>query len=101
MLNWLQGTAEKIYHSADKGAHSPLQSRRVFERALPGCLMDLKQTLSFGFNLQFIKNKASAIRERLSQEKWGFTIRDKKDFLGFCTVFDKKVTILLRMPYVF
>ena len=88
LLNWLEGMAENNA-IVPPGAPSPLQSRRVFERALLGCLMDAKQASSLGFNLQFIKNTASAVRERLSQEQWRLTIRAEKDFLDACTKFQK------------
>ena len=88
LLKWLERMAE-TNAIVPPGAPSPLQSRRVFERALLGCLMDGEQTSSLGFNLQHIKNTASAVRERLSQEQWRLTIRAEKDFLDACTRFHK------------
>jgi uncharacterized circularly permuted ATP-grasp superfamily protein/uncharacterized alpha-E superfamily protein len=88
LLTWLQGMAENNA-IVPPGAPSPLQSRRVFERALLSCLMDKAQASSLGFNLQFIKNTASAVRERLSQEQWRLTLQAEKDFLQSCEVFEK------------
>jgi uncharacterized alpha-E superfamily protein len=88
LLKWLEGMAE-TNAIVPIGAPSPLQSRRVFERALLGCLMDVNQASSLGFNLQHIKNTATAVRERLSQEQWRLTIRAEKDFLDACTTFHK------------
>jgi len=63
------------------------QARRVFERALIANLADTGQAASVGFNLRALKNAASAVRERLSQEQWHVIVRSEADFFQRCAVF--------------
>jgi uncharacterized circularly permuted ATP-grasp superfamily protein/uncharacterized alpha-E superfamily protein len=52
------------------GVPSPLQSARVFERALVHALTDAEGASSVGFNLNALRGCAYALRERLTQEHW-------------------------------
>lgn len=56
------------------------QSRRVFERALIANLADTSQAASVGYNLQALKDAASAVRERLSQDQWQVIVRTEASF---------------------
>ena len=58
------------------------QARRVFERALIASLTSSGQTASVGYNLRAIRNAASAVRERLSQEQWHVIVRAEADFFS-------------------
>ena len=64
------------------------QARRVFERALIANLADTTQAASVGYNLSAVKNTASAVRERLSQDQWQMIVRTESDFFdqsdSFC-----------------
>jgi uncharacterized circularly permuted ATP-grasp superfamily protein/uncharacterized alpha-E superfamily protein len=59
------------------------QSRRVFERSLVASLGDAQAT-SVGFNLGALRNAASAVRERLSQEQWNVIVAAEQEFLRGC-----------------
>jgi uncharacterized circularly permuted ATP-grasp superfamily protein/uncharacterized alpha-E superfamily protein len=63
----------------------PAQARRVFERSLIAALADLQQT-SVGYNLGALRNAASSVRERLSQEQWNAIVRAERDFLRQCAI---------------
>jgi uncharacterized circularly permuted ATP-grasp superfamily protein/uncharacterized alpha-E superfamily protein len=52
------------------GVPSPLQSARVFERALVHALTDVDGASSVGHNLHALRNCAHALRDRLSQDHW-------------------------------
>jgi uncharacterized circularly permuted ATP-grasp superfamily protein/uncharacterized alpha-E superfamily protein len=52
------------------GVPSPLQSARVFERALVHALADAEGASSVGFNLGALRSCAHALRDRLTQEHW-------------------------------
>ncbi|MEY3461700.1 MAG: hypothetical protein RLZZ03_1353, partial [Pseudomonadota bacterium] len=63
------------------------QARRVFERSLIANLADTSQAASVGYNLRALKNAASAVRERLSQEQWQTIVRAEADFFASCQEF--------------
>jgi uncharacterized alpha-E superfamily protein len=68
LMNWLTRLAQSqllVLNSVP----SPLQARRVFERALIAGLSG-SQGLSVGFNLGAIRQAAFAVRERLSLDQW-------------------------------
>ena len=60
------------------------QARRVFERSLIAGLGDTATITSVGFNLRAIKQAASSIRERLSQEHWNVIVRAEATFAAQC-----------------
>ncbi|HSV54148.1 MAG TPA: circularly permuted type 2 ATP-grasp protein [Burkholderiaceae bacterium] len=60
------------------------QARRVFERSLIAALSDTEKSHSVGFNLRAIRNAASGVRERLSQEHWNVIVRAEEDFFRRC-----------------
>ncbi|HET7865446.1 MAG TPA: circularly permuted type 2 ATP-grasp protein [Burkholderiaceae bacterium] len=53
-----------------RGVPSPLQSARVFERALVHALTDVDGASSVGHNLNALRACAYALRDRLSQDHW-------------------------------
>jgi uncharacterized circularly permuted ATP-grasp superfamily protein/uncharacterized alpha-E superfamily protein len=53
-----------------EGVPSPVQSVRVFERALVNTLADVHGATSIAFDLRALRGCAQALRERLSQEHW-------------------------------
>jgi len=71
-------------HLIPTGTPSPLQSRRVFERALIASLNDHHHSYSLGFDLQAVKTNASAVRDRLSLEQWRLTVRAEQEFRESC-----------------
>ena len=52
------------------GVPSPTQSLRVFERSLVHSMADTRGAMSVAYNLRALRDCASALRERLSQEHW-------------------------------
>ncbi len=62
------------------------QSRRVFERSLIAALGDARDATSVGYNLAALRNAASAVRERLSQEQWNVIVRAERDFMRGCAI---------------
>jgi uncharacterized circularly permuted ATP-grasp superfamily protein/uncharacterized alpha-E superfamily protein len=62
----------------------PTQARRVFERSLIAALGDTDAATSVGYNLGALRNAASAVRERLSQEQWNVIERAEQEFLRGC-----------------
>jgi uncharacterized circularly permuted ATP-grasp superfamily protein/uncharacterized alpha-E superfamily protein len=60
------------------------QARRVFERSLIAALASSKAATSVGFNLRGVRNAASAVRERLSQEQWNLIVRAEQEFRQGC-----------------
>ncbi len=68
LMNWLTRLAQS-QSLVLGGVPSPLQARRVFERALIAGLSG-SQGLSVGFNLGAIRHAAFAVRERLSLDQW-------------------------------
>ncbi|GAB3364648.1 circularly permuted type 2 ATP-grasp protein [Giesbergeria sinuosa] len=63
---------------------SPMLARRVFTRALVAGLGNPDTTASVGFNLRALRQVASSIRERLSQEHWGLILRTEQHFFERC-----------------
>ena len=59
-------------------------SRRVFERSLVATLADTERATSVAFNLQALRNAASAVRDRLSLEQWNLVTRAQRDFVRGC-----------------
>ncbi len=66
------------------GVPSPLQSPRVFERALIANLASNDGATSVGFNLRALKLAASATRERLSLEHWNLIVKSEADLVERC-----------------
>jgi len=60
------------------------QSRRVFERSVIAALADAEKSASVGFNLTALRQAASAVRDRLSQEQWNVIERAEQEFLRGC-----------------
>ena len=60
------------------------QARRVFERSLIANLADTTQAASVGYSLRALKNAASAVRERLSQEQWKTIVHAEAEFFARC-----------------
>ncbi|MFC5497799.1 circularly permuted type 2 ATP-grasp protein [Caenimonas terrae] len=65
----------------------PAQARRVFERSLIFALGDPEQH-GVGYNLNGLRNAASAVRERLSLEQWNAIVRADEQFLVECACFN-------------
>ncbi len=63
---------------------APTVSRRVFERSLVATLADSEHATSVGFNLGALRNAASAVRDRLSQEQWNLVVRAEQAFRRGC-----------------
>ena len=83
LLAWLSELAAE--HGLVLPAVPPAtQSRRVFERSLVAALADTAHATSVGFNLCALRNAASAVRERLSQEQWNVIVRAEQEFLRGC-----------------
>jgi len=78
LLAWLHKLAQ---HNAlvPRDVPAAPRSRRVFERAL---IAELGNTEggSVGFSLRCIRNAASALRERLSQDHWNLIVRTEAEF---------------------
>jgi len=64
----------------------PTHARRVFERSLIAALGDTDAATSVGFNLGALRNAASAVRERLSQEQWNVIENAEREFLRGCAL---------------
>lgn len=83
LLAWLSELAGE--HALVLPAVPPAtQARRVFERSLIASLADTEHATSVGFNLCALRNSASALRERLSQEQWNVIIRAEREFNRGC-----------------
>ena len=83
LLVWLHDMATR--HGLVLAAvPSPLQARRVFERSLIAGLADPGAVPSVGYNLRAIKQVASKLRERLSQEHWNVIVRAEDKFFSRC-----------------
>ncbi|BDT68316.1 hypothetical protein os1_24980 [Comamonadaceae bacterium OS-1] len=83
LLAWLHDMATR--HGLVLAAvPSPLQARRVFERSLIAGLADPGAVPSVGYNLRAIKQVASKLRERLSQEHWNVIVRAEDKFFSRC-----------------
>ena len=84
LLEWL--TQMAVGNSLVLSSVPPAtQSRRVFERALIASLADTSQAASVGYTVRALKNAASAVRDRLSQEQWHMIVRAEADFFQRCT----------------
>lgn len=59
------------------------QARRVFERSLIAGLGGERAT-SVGFNLSALRDAASGVRDRLSQEHWNLILRAEQEFRRGC-----------------
>ena len=75
-----------------------VHSRRVFERSLIAGLSSTGSPASVGANLTALKNAASAVRERLSQEQWHVIERTETDFLSRCEAFKDEGQRLAHAP---
>jgi uncharacterized circularly permuted ATP-grasp superfamily protein/uncharacterized alpha-E superfamily protein len=78
LLAWLHTLAQ---HNAlvPRDVPSAPRSRRVFERSLIAELGNVEGG-SVGFSLRCIRNAASAVRERLSQDVWNQIVRGEAEF---------------------
>lgn len=85
LLAWLSELAAE--HALVLPAVPPAtQARRVFERSLIAALADAEHATSVGYNLGALRNAASAVRERLSQEQWNVIVRAEQEFLRGCAL---------------
>ena len=73
------------------GVPTAVLARRVFERALIAGLGDTQANASVGFTLCALKDAASAVRERLSQEQWHVIVQMEHDFFKHCAAFMQPV----------
>lgn len=64
------------------------QARRVFERSLIDGLDKTDHASSVGFNLRALRQAASAVRERLSQEHWNVIVQAESEFFARCSPAD-------------
>ncbi|WP_395686087.1 circularly permuted type 2 ATP-grasp protein [Caenimonas koreensis] len=83
LLTWLSAMAEANSLVLPDVPSAQL-SRRVFERSLVASLADVDDSTSVGYNLVALRNAASAVRERLSQEQWNVIVRAEQDFFRGC-----------------
>ena len=88
LLAWLNAMAVNNCLVLDS-VPSATSARRVFERSLIAGLAQTDQAASVGYNLRALKNAASAVRERLSQEQWHVIVRAEADFFSHCEAFTK------------
>ncbi len=83
LLAWLSAMA--VNHALVVPTVPPAtQAKRVFERSLIANLADMSQAASVGYSLHALKNAASAVRERLSQEQWKTIVQAEAEFLTRC-----------------
>jgi uncharacterized alpha-E superfamily protein len=82
LLAWL-GELAQAHALVLPAVPPPTQARRVFERSLIAALADPEHA-SVGYNLSALRNAASAVRERLSQEQWNVIVRAEREFLDSC-----------------
>ena len=86
LLAWISALA--VTNSLVLGSVPPAElARRVFERALIAALANTEANASVGFNLTALKDAASAVRERLSQEQWHVILMMERDFFRRCAAF--------------
>ena len=86
LLDWLTdmaGSNALVLKSAPRASQTA-QARRVFERSLIAGLANTETHASVGYNLRSLKNAASALRERLSQEQWHVIVQMEQDFFRRC-----------------
>ncbi len=74
LLTWL-GRMAVTNNLVLPGVPPPQQSRRVFERSLVAALGSGDMAIGVGYNLQSVRDAASAVRERLSQPHWSLIVR--------------------------
>jgi uncharacterized circularly permuted ATP-grasp superfamily protein/uncharacterized alpha-E superfamily protein len=86
LLAWL-GELSVAHAMVLPAVPPPTQARRVFERSLIFALGDPEQH-SVGYNLNGLRNAASAVRERLSLEQWNTIVRADEQFVVECTCFN-------------
>ena len=89
LLDWLTDMAVNnalVLKSAPRASQTP-QARRVFERSLIAGLANTETHASVGYNLRSLKNAASAVRERLSQEQWHVIVQMEQEFFKRCEAF--------------
>ncbi|MBI2768762.1 MAG: circularly permuted type 2 ATP-grasp protein [Burkholderiales bacterium] len=82
LLAWL-GELATAHALVLPAVPAPTHARRVFERSLIAALAGPDHA-SVGYNLSALRNAASAVRERLSQEQWNVIVRAEKEFLESC-----------------
>lgn len=83
LLSWLSEAA--VANALVLPAVPPAtQSRRVFERSVIAALGDLEAATSVGYNLVALRQAASGVRERLSQEQWNMIVAAEAEFLRGC-----------------
>jgi uncharacterized circularly permuted ATP-grasp superfamily protein/uncharacterized alpha-E superfamily protein len=68
---------------------SPVQVRRVFERAVIANLGSTSGATSVGYNLRALKLAAAAVRERLSQAHWRVIVRAEEELFSRCAELPK------------
>lgn len=86
LLDWLTDMAVSnalVLKSAPRASQTA-QARRVFERSLIAGLANTETHASVGYNLRSLKDAASAVRERLSQEQWHVIVQMDQDFFRRC-----------------
>ena len=86
LLDWLTHMAVSnalVLKSSPKASQTG-QSKRVFERSLIAGLANTDTHASVGYNLRSLKNAASAVRERLSQEQWHVIVQMEQSFFKRC-----------------
>ncbi len=66
------------------GVPSAMQARRVFERSLIASLGGQNGASSVGYNLRALRNSASSVRDRLSQEHWNVITRAETELTERC-----------------
>ena len=88
LLAWLTDMAVSnalVLKSVPSASHAT-HAKRVFERSLIAGLGNTDTHASVGYNLRSLKNAASAVRERLSQEQWHVIVQMEQDFFRRCDV---------------
>lgn len=85
LLGWLSELAA-AHTLVLPAVPSAAQARRVFERSLIAALADTEHATSVGYNLRALKQAASSVRERLSQEQWNVIVRAETEFFRQCAI---------------
>ena len=76
LRDWIHAVAqEQGMIAADTSAAVSARTSQTLEQALIDGLVDAEHTTSVGYNLCGLRNAASTVRERLSQEHWSFVVR--------------------------
>ncbi len=83
LLAWI-GTMARANSLVPPEVPAPSLARRVFERSLIAGLDNAELASSVGFNLRAVRNAASSVRERLSQEHWHLIMRAQESFTEAC-----------------